>query len=261
MILITVALNLEFKKKIKYLAVFLILFVLYSVFYARGFFSYFGIAKGTGYSMSFSMPLIFQNLKLYLNLIIPGVPKNLIIPLIFLTFLTFDIYSKGLKSFLFLFSYLILISPVLLFSGRSSGYYNYIPLVFLLTGFGIIFEEILVKISIIKKCYLRNLILVILIIFVFGLFNLNIKAMDNCFLIQYPWKNSSKDAYLGLLRDINDMSKAGKLKKGAEIKLTPDIDYPLEEMESEVIKTFLDNPALMQYTYEYIQKKGVVIIQ
>lgn len=262
MFLITVALKRDIKKNFKYLLIFFIIFVLYSLFYARGFTSYFDKPYEDGYTMLFSFSLIFQNLKTYLNQIFPSIPGNLLIPFVLVTFIIFDLVSKKLKSLPFLISYTIFLFPALLFINRTSTYYNYIPLVFLLIGFGVIIEGILKATDFIKSVNLKKIVIVsLLIFFALGLFRLNLKAMDSCFLIQYPWKNDFKNGYLKLINNIDKLGEEGKLKKGLEIKITPGLGYSWVAMENDILKVFLGNLASKRYTYSYNSEKGVFIVQ
>jgi hypothetical protein len=202
--------------------------------------------------MSFSIFEIFQNLEFYLGQVFLGIPVKFLIPFVFLVFSTFDFLKKQFKSLPFLASYLFTLSPALLFSGRVASYYNYIPLVFLLIGIGVIVENILKFFVIIKSNILKRVTIVsLLVLFLFGFLGLNQKMMDNCFLIQYPWKNSFKEAYLKLFEDINKIEEEKKFSKGLKIKLIPDSDYPSEAMEDMTIKVFLNNPVLKRYTYTY----------
>jgi|GEM_PF-4144393 len=262
MFLITIAIRRDIKKNFKYLFIFFIIFVLYSLFYARGFTSYFGKPHEDGYTMLFSFPLILQNLKIYLNQIFPAVSEKLLIPFVFIIFVIFDLISKKLKSLPFLASYIIFLFPALLFLNRTSTYYNYIPLVFLLIGFGIIIEGILKAITFIKSSIQKRIAIVTVLIFsVFGLFGLNLKAMDSCFLIKYPWKNDFKNRYLELINNIDNLGKEGKLKKGLEIKLIPGLEYSWVSMENDILRVFLKNAVSKLYTYSYNFEKGVFIVQ
>jgi len=150
--------------------------------------------------------------------------------------------------------------PALLFTGRQSPYYNYIPLIFLLLGLGVMFDKLFMKLALIKKNYLRNAASSMCLYFlIFGIFGLNRNLLDSCFLIQFPWKNYTKDAYLKMINNITDLTQNGQLKTGATVTLTPNLDYPPESMEDPVIKSFLD-PSLKQYTYIYDSSNRILEI-
>lgn len=252
-ILLSFAAGFDLKKNVKRLIPFLAIFLLYSLFYASRFLGYFGIAKGTGYSMSFSLPIIWQNLSGYLFQFFPNLPKAVLIPALFIGFAFFDFCYKKFRATPYLASYLLMIFPALLFSGRSASYYNYIPSVFLLAGFGVIIEKIIPKTKI--------LLVVLIIFFGFGLFGLNTKLMENCFLIQYPWKSSRKEALLGLASKINSMAASGALKSGHEIKVSHEEVDQGDAADSETFKLFLDSGAAQNFNYSFDSNKDVVLIK
>lgn len=262
MFLMAIVSKKNLKKNIKYLLVFLFIFVLYSLFYAKGFISYFNVPQNTGYNMSLSIPNIVQNINVYLGQVFPTISNKLTIYFLLAVFIIFDLCHKKLKSLPFLVSYIIFLSPALLFTGRTATYYNYIPIVFLLLGFGVVIEGLIKSINFIRNKNLKKIISVsFVILFIFGLMGINLKMMDTCFLIQYPWNNYFKDSYIKLINNINNTSDKKIPIQGLEIKLDPTLDYPSEAMEDISIKTFLNNPGLKRYTYTYSAENKSVIIK
>jgi hypothetical protein len=185
------------------------IFILYSFFYARGFLGYFQIKQGLGYSMTFGPGVIWKNLVYYTSFLFPFLMQNSWLTLIFLLlFLTLDLIQKKKLGIFLVLSFLILIFPPLMFNARVSGYYTYLPSTFILLAFGLILENVWTylktffkKKQIVYKEALAPLLVVL--VFVFG-FSLNRLFLDNCFLIQYPWKKPYKEAFYSLIRKVEN---------------------------------------------------------
>lgn len=162
------------------LAILATIFGTYTIFYASGFLKYFNGSSG-GYSMGFSLTGLFSNLDFYVRQIfsVGAFSWLLMFLIIFLLF-----YFKNYVGLLFSLSYLLFIFPILFFVAHRAPYYNYIPLVFLLTGIGALFQDVLKKFP-----KTNNKILILgLILFIIGVFGIDRKLMDSCFLILFPWR-------------------------------------------------------------------------
>lgn len=179
--------NLVKQIKIKhYLKKLLIMFsvlIIYSLIGASGFLNYFGIEKGLGYSMSFSLKVIYENLLHYITVLLPIINYSWVgLLLIILAFGIFDYFNKKLLTMPLFLIFLMFLGPALLFNARQAPYYLYIPSFFLFIAFSILFNRL--------KLFSRNRIIgIFLVIFLlFEVFNVDKNMMDSCFLIQYPQK-------------------------------------------------------------------------
>lgn len=168
------------KRNKKEIYILISIFIIYTAFYALGFLNYFHTTGG-GYEMKISLPIIIYNLKFYLEQIFPiGVISLIIVALIF-------ILEIGTKDYFGLFNYLsyfVFLLPVLFFVDHRAPYYNYLPLVFLLSSIGSLTDKLIRKNNVPNK----KIIFTFIIILMFFSLRMDKKLMDNCFLIMFPWK-------------------------------------------------------------------------
>lgn len=209
--------ELNLKRVAKGFSPLIVIFLFFSVFYASTFLGYSRLPSDEGYKMAFSWGLLSKNLLLYTSMLV-GALKSIwgrgII--LFLIFLGFDLKKRKPVTTPFILSYFLFLIPPSLFANRISNYYTYIPSFFLFFAFALIFFELS------KLKSFSNKLVVVLSIFIMaiGIFGLGKLFMDNCFLIQFPWKKEHKATFLSLAKRIDQMTLAGKLTPGSEIRLS-----------------------------------------
>ncbi|MFC1710095.1 glycosyltransferase family 39 protein [Patescibacteria group bacterium] len=240
-----------------------IIFFVYFFTYAFDFTSYFSITKGVGYSMSFIPANIFGNLIYYLGVITPVYKLWLIASLFIVIGLLFKGERKKVYSLLILLgAYIIFLFPALLFVNRTSIYYSYIPSIFLFMFIAIIVNESLdLLLSIIQKervGYVVNT-LVILVILIGG-FSLSNTLLDNCYLIQYPWKNESKKSLFSAVELVQNSFKGDNSDRLglSEVVKKDDVVFVVE---SGVFNLFLDEQFSEKYSFTYNYDEDVIVIE
>jgi hypothetical protein len=234
------------------------IFVLYLIFYARGFLGYFGIKQGIGYNMSLNPEIFLGNLNYYSSFLFPFLAhKPFYILTFFVLFPLLDVIKKRILLTPFILSYLILLTPPLLFSARVSGYYSYIPSIFGLLAFGLLLQEIWIFVGVFlkeKTGQMKQIIacMLILLVFIFG-FGINRLFLDNCFLIQSPWKKTYKEAFYSLVSRIDGYFSGGQIKNGQLINLS-DKENVSEVgfiLENNILPIFLKNPRARTSVFNY----------
>lgn len=248
----------DIKKTIYAFIPLFLIFVAYLVFYASGFLSYAKLPEGGGYHITFALVPIVKNMAGYFSFMIPILGAKAIRVIVFiLLFIGFDIFKKKPIVTPYLLSSLVFILPPSLFDARFSGYYTYISAIFLFIGLFLIFSGIsdfYKKSSFFKqKLLTRVLGSFLVILFVFGVFNINKTLLDNCFLIQYPWRKEYKEAFYSLVNRIDELSKKGKLTNGYVISL--DKNEQIGEIDlilgDGVLPPFLKDSQAKQFFYRY----------
>lgn len=226
------------------LLILLIIFVMYTLFFASGFISYFGIDKSDGYRMEISLANILKNLQYYLFLLSPY--KYFIFGLTVTTLLR-DLVKKKLEALIYILAFFAFIAPPLLFLDRTSSYYLFLPSIFVFVAFSYVFQDVfnLLKTKFKKRLYKIAVILVTVLILV--LFDTERKLMDICFLIQKPWQNELRTTLSNIdLRTPNEF-EGNKY----EVQLTEKEDNKLKELQgSESLKLFF-TPEKQKYKLNY----------
>jgi hypothetical protein len=245
------------KKALPFLFLISAVFILYGFFYAKGFLNYFQIKEGTGYSMALTPGIVWKNLVYYSTYLFPFIKQTSWLTLIFLLlFPAFDLIKKRSLGASFALSFLILIFPPLMFNARVSGYYTYLPSIFIFLAFGLLLENVWTylktffeKKRIVYKEALASFLVVL--VFVFG-FGLNRLLLDNCFLIQYPWKKPYKEAFYSLIRKAEnfiDSERGGKYTINLNTdEQAPEIEFILGNND---ITPFLNRTKVRKYAFYY----------
>lgn len=247
-----------YKKTFKVLLPHFFVFVLYFLFFALTFTSYFSVSGG-GYSMTFSTSVYLENLRYYLAEIFPLIGINYYGPyILFGVFVLHDYFKKRLISLPFLASYLMFLTPPLFFDSRMASYYNYIPSIFLLIGIFVVFvnfwrwlENFLTKRFLLKKVALIYLVLLTLM----PAFGINKFLLDRCFLIQYPWMNERREAIFGLVRKIEGL----RVKPGSVIKVE-NADKMSTFLNSNILHLFFNDPHSRNFRYEYNNSQEEIVV-
>ncbi len=229
-------------ENLKLIAIILIIFILYSVFYAKGFLYYFGIKETQSYQMEISAGIISRNIWWYLTDFAKNLNYSPVISLAFLTaFVLHDFYKKKLEVLPFVLAYFILLSPALLLVTRNAHYYNYLPSIFLLIAIYVLINNIFTKLVLVSKGHVRKVLMVYTILIVLiGIFGIDKFLLDNCFLIQNPWGSERKLATKQLVSDLEMKLEEGGLKQGEIIKLN-NTEHLEDLLDSGVIHLLLNS--------------------
>jgi hypothetical protein len=253
----------NFKKSFLPFPFFLTVFIIYGVFFTGSFYRYFSITQGTGYSMSLTLGNIRSNLVYYTSSLFPFLLGKS--PLVFLFLLIFpilDFFKKKMVYTPFLFTYLGLIAPPLLFNARVGTYYAYIPSMFLYAAFGLLLKDLWERAKPTfgknQKKALRYMVLPLAIFFLLFGFGIQRLLLDNCFLIQYPWNKLYKAPFYSLVKRVDDGFKLGQIKNGDTIALSREENTPETEsvFYNDAFAAFLtdDKAQRANYTYDDILK-------
>jgi len=167
----------------------------------------------------------------------------------------------------FLISFFAFLGPALLFEKRVSNYYSYIATFFLFMGLTFFIEEAhsLVK-DLLKnkpKIWL-NIFNVYLVLFLaLAVFKVDKILMDNCFLIQYPWKNEHKILTKKIAARLEPLISQGEIKAGSEITLAEDELTPEMELvyESNTISYFMENPEARNFRLIYYKERKSLLVE
>lgn len=252
-----VYLKVDSKKLLWPLTIFLILFILYAVFFASSFYSYFSIKQGVGYSMTLTATTIFSNLVHYTSLLFPFLSNESLLVLPFLiSFPVMDILKKKIVYTPFLLSYLLFIGPPLLFNTRVANYYTFIPSIFIYLAFGLFLKDCWGKLVLIVGKKKKNILkyfgfLFASLILLYG-FNIKQLLLDNCFLIQYPWMKPYKSAFYSLVKKVNNRFESNQIKNGDLIILKS------EEKNPETEEVFYNSAFAAFLTYKRAQKANYI---
>ncbi len=239
---------------ISFLPLFLI-FILYFLTYGIGFSSYLDIGN-VGYGMSFDLTVIVKNLTHYLSYIFRPLNFNAAALLIFFSiFVVFDLLKKKFVTTPFLISFAIFLAPALLFVDRNAPYYAYIPSMFLFIALSLIFKEghtFFIRIfrnKAVKRTFTIYYFLFILI----GLFGMNKVFLDDCYLIQFPWKNQKKIILSKLTSRLDIMVEEGTLNSGDRIPLLTEEDTGAmwSIINSNILQLFMQAKGAEDYTFYY----------
>ncbi len=236
----------------------LLIFAFYSLTYALGFSSYLDIGN-KGYGMSFDLAVIVKNLIYYLSYIFRPLNFNSSALLIFFSlFVIFDLLKKKFVTTPFLISFTMFLAPALLFVDRNAPYYVYIPSMFLFIALSLMFKEVyedlirLFRKTAIKKTFTIYYSLFILI----GLFGMNTFFLDDCFLIQFPWKNQKKILLSKLTNRLDIIMEEGRLGNGDRIPLLAEENT--EEMKfiinANVLQLFMQAKGAEDYAFSYSEE-------
>jgi hypothetical protein len=233
----------------------LLIFVFYSLAFALGFSSYLDIGN-KGYGMSLDLAVIVKNLTYYLSYIFRPLNFNSSALLMFFSlFIVFDLLKKKFTTTPFLVSFAMLLAPALLFVDRNAPYYVYIPSIFLFMALSFIFKEVYeYLIRIFRKTTAKKIFTIYYSLFILiGLFGMNKFFLDDCFLIQFPWKNQKKILLSKLTNRLDIIMEEGKLGNGDRIPLLAEEDT--EEMRyiinSNVLQLFMQASGAEDYTFSY----------
>jgi len=200
----------------KGLAPLIVLFITHLLVYARGFLSYSDLPQDGGYKIVFSLSLLTQNFTTYFSMLIPIINNSFIRLLLFvLIFVGLDVWKKKPLTTPFLASSFLFLIPPSLFANRISNYYTYLPSFFLFMGIAVFFWEC----SRFKILSNRLFVTVFLIVTLFYVFPTNKIFMDNCFLIQFPWKKTYSEAFYSITDKLESRWLKGELTPGKEIFL------------------------------------------
>jgi len=248
------------KKDLKKLTPLLLIFILYSIFYASTFLGYFRISNG-GYKMGFDLSRMFSNFAFYLKFVLPGIGSYFNFALtILIALYGYTVYRKYYWPTIFLSGFLVLLFPVLLFSDRVSPYYVYMPTIFLFLSFGMICEFIYKMITKLKMKPSVNILIlpIAIVIIVLCVFTINKGLMDDCFLIIAPWSNQTRQQFLPLVSDIRNFESTKQ--NSAKFDLDEKSGELVEDNGVDVIRPFLDKQVESQYTYAYDSRRNVLTV-
>ena len=87
--------------------------------------------------------------------------------------------------------------------------------------------------------------------------------MDNCFLIQYTWKNELKERVTGVTKKIEEVSQYREIKRGTEIGLEEaEMDEDMKFIyESETLQLFLRSERLKGFKYKFIEDRSLLLVE
>lgn len=247
----------ELKKGIKFLAAMFVLFTLYAAFFATGFLKYFSFSAG--YKMGFSFSAELGNFMKYLGMY--AAPTGVFGILFFLLLAAGIVVSfrrSGWLCLVFIFGFLVLIFPALLFIDRTAPYYIYTPGLLLFTGLTKIFEDLF---SVFSNYYLKAAILIFCLFFIF---DVDIKLRDNCFLIVSPWPKLEKTEFLSLISSVKDFENGVGVERMRVFSVGEKADglliqYLNEGQPEDLVKAFL-YPAGGGYNYTYNRGKRELVV-
>jgi len=251
--------KLNLRKVTKGFSPLLVIFLFYSIFYASTFLGYSRLPSDAGYKMAFSLGLFLKNLLIYTSMLVPVLKsiwgRGIILLLVFLGF---DLVKRKPLTTPFILSYFLFLIPPSLFANRISNYYTYIPSFFLFFALALIFWEFS------KLKVFSNKLVVVLSIFIvaLGIFGAGKLFMDNCFLIQFPWKKEYKGAFLSLAKRIDQMTLDGKLIAGSEIRLSErEITSDMEELyDTGTLHLFMKEKQAQNFRFIYNKERNSLIV-
>ncbi|MGB6881996.1 MAG: hypothetical protein WBD86_01715, partial [Microgenomates group bacterium] len=212
-----------------------------------------------GYGMSLDLTVIVKNLIFYLSYIFRPLSFNSSVLLIFFSlFIVFDLLKKKFVTTPLLISFAMFLAPALLFVDRNAPYYAYIPSMFLFIALSLIFKEVYeFLIRIFRKTTTKKTFTIYYSLFILiGLFGMNKFFLDDCFLIQFPWKNQKKILLSKLTNRLDIIMEEGKLDNGDRISLL--VEEDTEEMRfiinSNVLQLFMQTKGAENYTFSYSEE-------
>ncbi|OGM15573.1 hypothetical protein A2985_01945 [Candidatus Woesebacteria bacterium RIFCSPLOWO2_01_FULL_43_11] len=260
--------RLNFARVIRALLPFAVIFIIYLFTYATGFLNYRSLPSQDSYKIGVNTPAIAENFLFYGGYLFPIVESSLIaLIVLFLSFIFFDLIKRKAIMTPFLISFFAFLGPSLLFEKRVSNYYVYIAAFFLFMGLTFLLFEVhsAVKSRLMKrpKVWLKIFNIYFILILAIGVFKLNKLFMDNCFLIQYTWKNELKGKVIGVTKKIEEVSQNREITRGSEIGLEEaemgeDMKFVYE---SETLQLFLRSERLKGFKYKFIEEKGVLLVE
>ncbi|MEJ2441777.1 MAG: hypothetical protein P8Y06_02565 [Patescibacteria group bacterium] len=157
----------------------------------------------------------------------------------------------------------LVLFPALLFIDRNAPYYVYIASMFLFIGLSFFFKEIYeFLIRMFRQVTIKKLFTIYYLLFILiGLFGMDKIFLDDCFLIQFPWKNEKKMALSKLADRLDIMIGEGKLGKGAKVPLlaeedTRDVWFVID---SDILQLFIQTEGAENYTFSY--KEGLLEVE
>ncbi|KKQ96278.1 hypothetical protein A3E15_03190 [Candidatus Woesebacteria bacterium RIFCSPHIGHO2_12_FULL_42_9] len=258
----------EKDKAVKHLIPFAVIFLIYLFTYGVGFLNYRILPSQDSYKIAFNFTPIIQNLQFYGGYTFPIAKSSTAsLVLIFSIFVVFDSVKKKPIMIPALASFFIFLGPALLFEGRVSPYYSYIATFFLFIGLTFFLSEIHTSLTNIlnkrPKIWLKIFNVYFVLFLLIGVFGMNKLFMDNCFLIQYTWKNELKERVTGVTKKIEEVSQYREIKRGTEIGLEEaEMDEDMKFIyESETLQLFLRSERLKGFKYKFIEDRSLLLVE
>lgn len=240
--------HLNARKISKYLIQFFIIFFIYLFTYGAGFLNYRNLPSQDSYKIGLNLSAIGENSLFYGGYIFPIFKTSLAaLIVLFSSFTLFDLIKRKPIMTPFLISFFSFLGPALLFEKRASYYYSYIATFFLFIGLTFLLTELSNSIKIYlkerPKIWEKIANIYFILFLVIGVFKANKLLMDNCFLIQYPWKNENKRQLIKVAARIEDLIDEEKVERGSEIILKKDEITPEMELvyEGQLLPLFMES--------------------
>ncbi|HJX58973.1 MAG TPA: hypothetical protein VJ481_00250 [Patescibacteria group bacterium] len=254
--------RLDLKKTIKSMAPFFAVFLVYLFTYGiSNFKGYSVLPSNDSYQMTFSIKSIIKNAIYYLTYNFPLINYKPIGFLVLIVPIFYDLWKRKPVITPFAISYLLLLSPVLLFADRRTFYYAYIPAFFLFFGLTILVKNIywplIVRLKTAPKPFTKVLNILVILFFLLTVFRLEQLFMDNCFLIQFPWQKPQKATYLSMLKKIDTKFELGQLKEG-DLYILSDEELALE---LEVVSPLLESKEASAFSLRYLPEQKALLVE
>lgn len=242
------ATQIEKDKIVRHLIPFAAIFLVYLFTYGASFLNYRTLPSQDSYKIGINLASIAENLRFYGGYTFPIAKSSLIaLVLIFSSFIIFDLAKKIPIMIPFLISFFSFLGPALLFEKRVSYYYSYIATFFLFIGLTFFLDEAhsVVK-NLLKnrpKFWLKIFNIYLVLFLTIAVFRVDKALMDNCFLIQYPWKNEHKTLITRIAARIEELIGKGVIEEGTEIALANDEATPEMELvyEGQLLPLFMES--------------------
>ncbi len=252
------------KKIFKKLLIFLVILFIYLLTYAFSFLVYFNLPGVDSYKMGLSLLGIIHNLLYYLTYNFPIINYSYWGLILFIFLGLYDFLVKKPRMTPFLVSYLVFLSPVLLFIDRHTFYYAYIPTFFLFLGLAILLADLhSLALKFLKgkpRLYHRIFNVYAILLLAVVVFRLDRLLLENTFLIQFPHPGNLKGVVLSVASRAEECYREQEEK--CEIELSGDdyekVDFPVR---SGSLNSFLPRDISTKVIFSLNPEKTAVLVE